>query len=295
MKQSKYALLSILEISTVALFMFSAPAFAFILPVSAHVSQEQAAEDNAVMEKIQEDDPVLQKQENETEPEMDPLTPDGNLTLVDDEGPHDENGKQFITVTSKSGNYFYIIIDRDDEGENTVHFLNLVDEADLMALLDEETKDQINADDAVRAAEEARLKAEKEAAEAKETARVAEEASQAGTQQKTSPPPAILTIAALTAGGAGYFYYNWKKKEEEKSSRPDPDDDEYWLDEDDSDQKEEDSEDNETESPADQPSEEDEKPDVEYDETADEAEEESYEDDAYSDEEPEDIRIEDWT
>ena len=59
-----------------------------------------------------------------------PLTPDGNATLVDDFG----GNKQLITVTTKNGNYFYILIDRDDEGENTVHFLNQVDEADLMAL-----------------------------------------------------------------------------------------------------------------------------------------------------------------
>ena len=68
------------------------------------------------------------------EPEKEaPLTPDGNAILVDDFG----GNKQLITVTTKAGNYFYILIDRDDEGENTVHFLNQVDEADLMALMED--------------------------------------------------------------------------------------------------------------------------------------------------------------
>ena len=64
------------------------------------------------------------------EPETSPLTPKGNATLVDDFG----GNKQLITVTTKGGNYFYILIDRAAEGEQTVHFLNQVDEADLMAL-----------------------------------------------------------------------------------------------------------------------------------------------------------------
>ena len=69
----------------------------------------------------------------EEKEETPPLTPKGNATLVDDYGCN----KQLITVTTKSGNYFYILIDRAAEGEQTVHFLNQVDEADLMALMED--------------------------------------------------------------------------------------------------------------------------------------------------------------
>ena len=71
-----------------------------------------------------------------------PLTPEGNMTLVDDIHGEAAGDKQFITVVSKSGNYFYIIIDRAANGENTVHFLNKVDEADLMVLMDEDATDK---------------------------------------------------------------------------------------------------------------------------------------------------------
>ena len=62
------------------------------------------------------------------------LTPEGNAALVDDF----RGNKQLITVTTKAGNYFYILIDRANEDKETaVHFLNQVDEADLEALMED--------------------------------------------------------------------------------------------------------------------------------------------------------------
>ena len=79
----------------------------------------------------QTDEPIIIKPENA-------FTPDGNMTLIDNVEGEDEGEKQFIIVQSKNGHYFYIVIDYAAEGENTVHFLNQVDEADLMAILAEE-------------------------------------------------------------------------------------------------------------------------------------------------------------
>ena len=67
--------------------------------------------------------------------ETQPLTPDGNLEIVDDI-LHDD--KQFITVTSRSGAEFYIVIDRSRDSDN-VYFLNQVDDVDLFALLEEDS------------------------------------------------------------------------------------------------------------------------------------------------------------
>lgn len=72
------------------------------------------------------------------------FTPSGNMTLIDDylqieaEATEDtpKQEKQFITLQSKNGNVFYLIIDRNGDEEN-VYFLNLVDEADLLALMEE--------------------------------------------------------------------------------------------------------------------------------------------------------------
>ena len=75
----------------------------------------------------------------EKKEEKTPLTPDGNMSLVDNVKGDAAKDKEFIIVKSKGGNYFYIVIDHAAQGENTVHFLNQVDEKDLLSIIDEKS------------------------------------------------------------------------------------------------------------------------------------------------------------
>ena len=172
----------------------------------------------------------------------DALTPDGNLTLIDDIGTSTKTGKQFITLESKNGNVFYMIIDRDDEGEETVHFLNQVDEADLMALTGEEetpatcsctTKcvaGTVNTSCPVCAVNmtECVGKEAKPEAPTEPTEPAAEE------PEKKSGVGGILVVLLIVAlgGGAAFYIFKQKKAKPQTKGSADLDDYDYGEDED---------------------------------------------------------------
>ena len=163
------------------------------------------------------------------------LTPEGNLTLVDDYYTNysDGSGQQFITLVSKSGATFYLVIDRNAKGQQTVHFMNLVDEADLLALMEEEAADAYTAEkEAAAQAELDRLKAEEEAKKAAEEAATAEPPKENKITKYAGAFLGVVALIALAAGGGFYFYRQQMQKKMAEKEALDPDAD-YTEDKDD--------------------------------------------------------------
>ena len=135
----------------------------------------------------------------------------------------DGSGQQFITLVSKSGATFYLVIDRNSKGAQTVHFMNLVDEADLLALMEEEAADAYTAEkEAAAQAGLDRLKAEEEAKKAEEEAATAEPPKENKITKYAGAFLGIVALIALAAGGGFYFYRQQmqKKKAEKKPLTP---------------------------------------------------------------------------
>ena len=211
----KFKKFGALLLSAVLCIGMAAPAFAF--------EGEAAPVEQPVLPEVVEEDVVTITDETSGA-----LTPEGNLTLVDDyhTSYSDGSGQQFITLVSKSGNTFYLVIDRNDKGENTVHFMNLVDEADLLSLMEDEDADAYTAE------KEAAAQAEQERKQAEEDAKkAAEEAAASGSEQtggnKVTKYAAtflgVLALVGLAAGGGIYTFMKQKQKKQAEKEALDPD------------------------------------------------------------------------
>ena len=79
--------------------------------------------------------------DEETEESAGAFSESGNLSLLDDVGADKAKNLEYMTVQTKSGAVFYLVIDKSADTEN-VYFLNQVDELDLMAIMDDAQKQE---------------------------------------------------------------------------------------------------------------------------------------------------------
>ena len=183
-----------------------------------------------------------------------PLTPSGNMTLVDDilqdesyyvQDEKVVKDKQFITVQTKAGNTFYIIIDRAGETEN-VYFLNLVDESDLLSLMDDGDtakttptcicKDkcvagEVNTDCPVCKNNMSECMGKEAEKPAKETTKPdsqddpgKEEKEPAEKEKKSSGSMLPLILIVVLAGGAALYWFKFRKPKQAAKGSSDLDD-----------------------------------------------------------------------
>ena len=159
--------------------------------------------------------------------ETQPLTPDGNLEIVDDIFQED---KQFITVKSRSGAEFYIVIDRSRDSDN-VYFLNQVDDVDLFSLLEEDsaasctckekcTVGAVNSDCLVCRMDMKSCKGK--VSEVKSEPISDSEPAETGKKQNILP---VILIVGVIGGGAVIGFLKLRKNKAKSSPVPDFDDD----------------------------------------------------------------------
>ena len=209
----KFKKLGALLVSVALCAGMAAPAFAF--------EGEAAPVEQPILPEVVEEDVVTVTDETSGA-----LTPEGNLTLVDDYHTNysDGSGQQFITLVSKSGATFYLVIDRNAKGQQTVHFMNLVDEADLLALMEEEAADAYTAEkEAAAQAELDRLKAEEEAKKVAEEAATAEPPKENKVTKYAGAFLGVVALISLAAGGIFYAFAKQKQKKQAEKEALDPD------------------------------------------------------------------------
>ena len=199
-------------------------------PASAKVTQTEVTATN---ESKTSDEPAVQEtfeaDEDETDSfyEAEPITDsaffsnEGNMQTQD---RLDETNREFLTVTTRNGNIFYLVIDENADGKN-VHFLNQVDEADLLPLLDEDSQ---KAYEELKAEESNAAEPDIPVAEAPP----AEEPQKEGIFSKLKLGTVIPLL--IFVGALGIFLMDRfkKKKDDHHGEDPDGPDEEYEFEDD---------------------------------------------------------------
>ena len=138
----------------------------------------------------------------------------GNGQLVDDLS--EDESKQFLTIQTKNGNTFFMVLDRSNNTEN-VYMLSMIDENDLAEFIGDGQKEAEQKQPSVVIPETEKPSASAELEAGTETKPDAEE------EKGGMSTGAMFAIVLLLAGGIGGFYYFkvWKPKQDDESDGED--------------------------------------------------------------------------
>ena len=187
-------MLAVLFLSASMIFATGTTAFAYV-DESAEASKTETVET--------EKDTVVEENQINTE---EPFSVPGNAQVQDD--ITNSKNKEFLTITTKNNNTFYVIIDRSANVDN-VYMLSQIDENDLQEFLEEDT----SASTIVDVTPEVVIDENTHTEQTEQPA--TESPEKEGTASNLGALVAILIAAILGVGAYGYIKFIKPKKDED--------------------------------------------------------------------------------
>jgi len=182
----------------------STTAFAYVDPSTEPVLEETVEEESASTdEEIKEETGAVPEDSDQTGTAF---SVPGNGEVLDD--ITDDSSKEFLTVTTKNNQTFYIVIDRSASSDN-VYMLSQIDENDLQEFLDKAEKSEVSATPSIV------LEEEQETKEEPETEIKTEENHESKTDGVNTGAMAIILFAAAACIGGFYYFKIYKPKSQE--------------------------------------------------------------------------------
>lgn len=110
----------------------------------AYVDESAVTESTTEAVEVKEELTTDIKEEEDSKEEKDKegaFSESGNMSLLDDVGSDAAKDLEYMTVQTRNGKVFYLVIDRSTDTEN-VYFLNQVDAYDLMSIMEDAEKQE---------------------------------------------------------------------------------------------------------------------------------------------------------
>lgn len=185
----------------------SMTAFAYVDPGAAETAAEAVTESSTSdtgQEQNAEEEAVLEESSDTA------FSTPGNAQLEDD--ITEDSTKEFLTITTKNNNTFYLVIDRSANTEN-VYMLSQIDENDLQEFLDSEGTTENPSNHPSIVLEETEKQTNETVEETKPEEKGTEES------KPSQNMAGLFGILLLAGAGAGAYYYLKirKKKEQEEN------------------------------------------------------------------------------